>query len=63
MADCPFPLKQRHWSKAEAIAHLIRLRRKDGAFTVTAYRCPGSSPPHWHIGHNPRKRSRRRRHR
>ena len=63
MADCRFPLKEKHWSKAEAVAHLISLRRKDGAFTVTAYRCPGSAPPHWHVGHTPKRSRRRRRHR
>lgn len=58
MAECPFPLKEKHWSKAAAVAHLISLRRKDGAFTVHAYKCGA----HWHVGHSPRK-TRRRRHR
>jgi hypothetical protein len=59
MAECPTPFKQKH-SKAEAIAHLISLRRKDGAFTVQAYRCVEGS--HWHVGHRPTP-NRRRRHR
>lgn len=58
MAECPTPFKQKH-TKAEAIAHLISLRRKDGAFTVQAYKCTCGS---WHVGHRPTP-NRRRRHR
>ena len=57
MTDCPTPFKQKH-SKSEAIAHLISLRRKDGAFTVQAYKCVEGS--HWHVGHRPAPNKRRR---
>lgn len=53
---CPTPRKAKHATKGEAIAHLIHLRRKDGAFTVVAYKCACGS---WHVGHRPRVRKRR----